>query len=108
MTTKLNAPVIPAELSDSAPLMVGTSVRIRPYYHVPAGAGTGLRSVRSPWTRVAEIIDVGTYGPFLVTFRPDHRGPWLDTATYTKSEMHAMECRCAACEGDGIHELRGA
>ncbi|MDP9611561.1 hypothetical protein [Streptomyces demainii] len=111
MKTSLHKPIThegtkPADL-------VGLLVLVRPYYHVPDGRSS-LRSVRSPYTFEARVIE--TFSDEMVKVRftwASDSAPWRMEAIFYPRELHRTGgwfpmCRCPACAGDGIHEERGA
>jgi hypothetical protein len=103
--------------------LIGTIVRVRPYYLVPTGNGASMRSVRSPYARCAHVVALyGTPGDadsmVIIEFRGDQRGPWgevrtedEDRAAYHVAHLHRADaCNCPACTpgGPGIHATYGA
>ncbi|WP_435270950.1 hypothetical protein [Streptomyces sp. 1222.5] len=93
--------------------LVGESVLVRPYYHVPTSRSS-LESTRSPFTFEGRVVE--TFGEEMVivqfTWAADS-APWNMRGAFFPRELHKTAgwfpiCKCPACAGDGIHEHRGA
>lgn len=92
--------------------LIGETVLVRPYYHVPSGRSS-LTSARSPYAFEARVIE--TFGEEMVKVRyiwATDSAPWRPEGIFYPHELHQSgwypRCFCPACKGDGIHELRGA
>lgn len=83
--------------------LVGSNVRVRPYYNVPKSR-TFMESVRSWWTTEARVVSVMNE---MVVVRYRERGPWESEAAYFPRELHLQLCRCNACHGEGIDVTHG-
>ncbi|MFF4557140.1 hypothetical protein [Streptomyces sp. NPDC001422] len=113
MTTaaEIKAPI--THEGDKPEDLVGQSVLVRPYYHVPETRSC-LRAVRSPFTTNAVVIE--TFGQEMVKVRfmwAVDSAPWREESVFYPKELHKTGgwfpiCECAACKGDGIHEHSGA
>ncbi|MGW2710747.1 hypothetical protein ACWC4J_17405 [Streptomyces sp. NPDC001356] len=92
--------------------LIGRTVLVRPYYHVPESRSC-LRSVRSPFTFEARVIEAsGEMVMVEFTWAADS-APWNKRAVFYPKELHQTAgwfriCECPACAGDGIYEHRGA
>jgi hypothetical protein len=105
-TRPIGAPV--THKGESPESLVGRSVLVRPYYHVPHGRSS-LTSARSPFVFEADVIE--TFGGEMVKVRFTWvtDSPWKREAIFYPNELHMVHvCECDACKGDGIQELRGA
>ncbi|MEU8948804.1 hypothetical protein [Streptomyces sp. NPDC048489] len=113
MTTavEIKAPI--THEGDKPEALVGTSVLVRPYYHVPESRSC-LRSTRSPFTFEGRVIETFGQDMVIVEFRwAQDSVPWNAKGAYLPRELHKTGgwfriCECAACIGDGINEHRGA
>lgn len=104
---KIPRPVTHA--GESPESLVDRLVLVRPHYQVPTGRGS-RGPARSPWVRPAYVDRVASDGTRVwVTIHHDSAGPWPMEQLFHPRELHQVSvCECAACAGDGIHELKGA
>jgi hypothetical protein len=93
--------------------LVGESVLVRPYYHLPESRSS-LTPARSPFTFEGRVVE--TFGQEMVLIQfgwATDSAPWNAKAAFYPRELHQTGgwfpiCDCAACKGPGIHDLRGA
>lgn len=87
--------------------LIGRTVRVRPYYHVPSEHGLGMVSMRAKCTYRARVVEPFGADMVILEFVSDD-GPWKKRGAYFPRELHRPGCKCPGCIGRGINKVRGA
>ncbi len=106
-TREITAPQTHAGQSSES--LIGELVRARPYYHVP-DTRHSLKRARSHVTYEARVVDSALLASMVYVEYTWVTGssPWKPRQLFYPRELHLATCECAACVGDGNHELDGA